>query len=313
VKLTGTANSTVPGATYSGPFMGAPNLSTALAGQTAFDATAVGKPATLSVVVMASDLVTLPLATLLGVPAVTGNLDLKVTGGTVTAVYTAVCASDGKYSGTVVTSGTVTLGGALDVSVPLIGDMSFPLPALSMQLPALTSAVNLTSTKDPMGLGCASPGDLGGVNPDGGMTPVDGMLPVDGGGPGTATVSVAGQQMTVGEIEVWPTDAGGYSTDNQGHYSVFIDFSGSGWPSGSMTAIDLFQTSTICTTDSFPNQQMWLNDASGDQYESSNGAGCGLSVTVGSGTVSGTFNGIVTDSISSSTVALAVSFNVALP
>ncbi len=113
-KITMTANitSTVPGATYDGPIKGAPDIYIGISGSTTFDPLSIGQMATLTAMLTPSDLINLPLATLFGIPLMDGNLDLKLTGGSVTSTFSGVCTDGGKYSGTVATTGTLNIGGS---------------------------------------------------------------------------------------------------------------------------------------------------------------------------------------------------------
>jgi len=77
-----------------------------ITGSAPFDPRAVGTPATLTATLTPSELIKLPLATLLGVPAITGDLELKLIGGTVSSTFTTTCTDGGKASGTLSTSGT---------------------------------------------------------------------------------------------------------------------------------------------------------------------------------------------------------------
>jgi hypothetical protein len=154
IELAATIKSTITGAAYEGPVQGAPALSIKLVGSTAFEPMTVGKPATLSVAVQPTDLMTIPLATALGIPAATGDLTLQLAGGTVTAQLTGTCADDGHFTAALQFSGTVTLGGRFKVAVPLVGEKTFELPTISMQLPSAQTMINFSTPDDPEAKGC---------------------------------------------------------------------------------------------------------------------------------------------------------------
>ena len=217
IALTGLATSTLPGASYSGPIMGAPDLSIQIAGSASFTAMATGQAATVTATIPQSQLMTLPLATMLGIPAVTGNLTLTLAGGTVTSQFTGTCASDGHFAGTLVTSGTVMLGGSLDVAVPLAGDMTFDLGTMTMTIPKVTTNLVFATPDDPMATGCSNGDGSGGGGGGGGGNgsgSAGGGSGSGGGGGGTQLWDVIAQEATWGDINgTTPWDSNGGLAD----------------------------------------------------------------------------------------------------
>ncbi len=154
ITLGATITSTVPGASYNGPLQGAPALDIKIEGDTMFDPSSIGAATKLDAAIPPADLATIPLAAALGVPGVTGDLTIKLQGGTVTSVFTATCASAGHFAGTIDVSGTVMLGGSLKVEVPIVGEKTFDLGALAITVPAIHKPIVFTTPDDPQAAGC---------------------------------------------------------------------------------------------------------------------------------------------------------------
>lgn len=156
---------------------------------TAFDPFSIGTPVTVTAILPAQELGSVP------VPSVPGaTLTIAVEGGQIAVAFSGVCAMAadgvGQYTGTLVTTGTVDVSGTISIAVPFGPEQEFgPFP-LTVPIPMITSSLDLGARSLADGtvvagaMPCsATPSDAGVLD---GSTPIDGAMVPDGGVPDDA-------------------------------------------------------------------------------------------------------------------------------
>jgi hypothetical protein len=187
-----------------------------------------GKTATLTADVPAVHLATIPLAQAMGIPAVKGDLNIELVSGTVTSTFVGTCANAGHFAGTVHTGGTVTLGGTLVVEVPLVGEKTFDLGAMAMQIPAVDTPIVFATPDDPQASGCSAAGGgsgNGNGNGDGdgnGSGSGSGSGGGDGGGGGDEGVTV--WNVYIDQVTIPASPNGGQNWDAAGYADPYVVF-----------------------------------------------------------------------------------------
>ena len=143
IKLGGMLHVDVSGMTYDGPIPGIENLDIAFGGQTTFDPFLIGDRTQVSAMLPETKLPDIPLPG--GLP---GHLSITIAAGSVvSSELSGSCASmDGKlvkFLGSTSTSANLILNPVVVITVPVFGDKEFPLPAITVPIPAFDAAMDL--------------------------------------------------------------------------------------------------------------------------------------------------------------------------
>ena len=187
VKLDGMLHVNASGLTYDGPIPGIENIDIAFGGEAMFDPFLLaGAKATVTAPIPEIKLPPIPLPG--GLP---GNLQITVsTGSVLTTELAGTCAGidahTAQFLAKTSTSGTLVLASEIILKIPVIGDKSFPIPAVTVQIPAFEAAMDLGSQTFvgggavPVGAAIMAKGGCGAGGGGGG----------DGGGGGTCSAEL---------------------------------------------------------------------------------------------------------------------------
>ncbi len=173
----------VTGIKYDGPLKNAPDINIKFGGTTTFDPFLIGKKVTLNATVPETKLATIPLGAALGLPGVTGDLELKVS-GKMKSDYSGVCAkaSGGaaQYTGKTVTSGDLKIKATLKLKALMYNKTVGPFD-IPVTIPAIPANIDL-GTKSLSGGASPKVGPCaGGTTGDGGVGD-GGVKPTEAGG-----------------------------------------------------------------------------------------------------------------------------------
>ena len=185
----------VTGIKFDGPLKNAPDINLEFGGTESFEPFLLDKKVTLNATVPETKLATIPLAAALGLPGVTGDLELSVSGKMKTD-YSGVCAkaSGGaaQYTGKTITSGDLKIKATLKLKALMYSKTVGPFD-IPVTIPAITANMDL-GTKSLTG------GAAPKVGPCAGGTVGDGGVPTEAG-----ALTEAGAKTEAGVVG----DAGG--------------------------------------------------------------------------------------------------------